>query len=88
MSLGDAEQKEISNRALRLKVESEELSKYSFKPSIYTNYTTSSGGKQVATAGKLKLLSDPDNFIKRMEEERQKKEAKKEEILKEELKKE
>jgi len=28
MSMGDAEQKEINNRALRLKVESEQLSKF------------------------------------------------------------
>ena len=79
-SLGDAEQREISNRALRLKVESERLSRFRFKPTMNTTYSATTGKK---AEGKLQVLKDPDNFIKRLEEQKKIKEEKKAKMMKE-----
>jgi hypothetical protein len=66
-------------------VESERLSRFSFKPTINHAYSKTKG-KQ--TEGKLQVLKDPDSFIKRLEEQKKVKEDKKAAILKEKMDKE
>lgn len=72
MSLGDAEQRELANRALRLKIEAEELSKFSFKPALRDTYVGMGGVKEAK--GKLQTTSKSDDYTQRMEDEKRKKE--------------
>ena len=72
MSLGDAETREISTRALRLKVESEELSKYSFRPTMNTTLRTVSKKDVQST---LKVVDKPETYMSRLREAQDKKEA-------------
>ncbi len=73
MSLGDAEAREASNRALRLRVEAEQLCKFSFKPTMNTTYQTVGGRKEPAS-GRLQVLANPDGYVGRIEDDRRKKE--------------
>jgi putative heme iron utilization protein len=72
-SIGDLMLKEQSERALRLKVEAEQFSQFSFKPTTNSTWVSSGGVRE----SKSKLqLSDPDTYLARLEEDRKKQEEK------------
>ncbi|GMH63118.1 hypothetical protein TrLO_g13777 [Triparma laevis f. longispina] len=86
MSLGDAEEREIKTRALRIKVESEELSKYSFRPTMNTTYQTIAN-KQAE--GTIKVVEEGGaTYMTRLKEAVEKKEARVNEMKKDLVKKE
>ncbi|GMI06934.1 hypothetical protein TrVE_jg13056 [Triparma verrucosa] len=80
MSLGDAEEREIKTRALRIKVESEELSRFSFRPTMNTTYQTIAN-KQAQ--GTIKVVDEPNTYMKRLKEANDKKDARMQKIKKE-----
>jgi hypothetical protein len=68
LSYGDAEMREISNRALRLKVEAEELSRYSFKPNVGTGFAANPKKDQPPPKGKLQIHHQADSYVARVAE--------------------